>query len=151
MQNFRKDISHVLQSCCKISPRVISTSQWLHIPTVYRLYNWLDLQTDLRVLRCRAWNTIESYSATNCRQHLVVQHAGGFNNNFLRYRRGDTKYLVNAASEQPLESEPLSYQPKSLQGSLQDALNAFYKFSRPHTVIGTVRFYLWYITYTLRL
>lgn len=93
--------------------------------------------SDLRILRCQAWNTIESYSATNCRQHLVMQHAGGFTNNLSLYRRGDTKFLVNAASEQPLESEPLSYQPKSLQGSLQNALNAFYKFSRPHTVIGT--------------
>lgn len=71
-----------------------------------------------------------------------MQHAGGIKYNLSLHRRGDTKYIVNAASEQPLESEPLSYQPKSLQGSLQDSLNAFYKFSRPHTVIGTVRFYL---------
>lgn len=76
----------------------------------------------------------------NCRQHLVMQQDGSVNNNLSLYQRGHSKFLVNAASEQPLESEPLSYQPKSLQGSLQDALNAFYKFSRPHTVIGTVKF-----------
>lgn len=96
-----------------------------------------SLSTDLRVPRCQAWNIVESYSVMNCRQHLVMQHAGGFNNNLSLYRRGNTKHLVNAASKQPLESEPVAYQPKGLQESLQDASNAFYKFSRPHTVIGT--------------
>lgn len=67
-----------------------------------------------------------------------MDHAGrSFDGKSVLYWRCNTKYLVNAASESPLESETAAYRPKSLWESLQDALNAFYKFSRPHTVIGT--------------
>lgn len=49
--------------------------------------------------------------------------------------KGDVKYVVNAASGHYLESEP----SKSPWGPVQQAFDAFYRFSRPHTVIGTVR------------
>ncbi|KAJ8750650.1 hypothetical protein K2173_015831 [Erythroxylum novogranatense] len=44
------------------------------------------------------------------------------------------KFLVHAASREPLESEPGAFNPK---GSVFHSLHAFYRFSRPHTVIGT--------------
>lgn len=47
--------------------------------------------------------------------------------------KGDVKYVVNAASGHSLESEP----SKSPWGPVQQAFDAFYRFSRPHTVIGT--------------
>ncbi|CAA2991706.1 homogentisate phytyltransferase 1, chloroplastic [Olea europaea subsp. europaea] len=47
--------------------------------------------------------------------------------------RRTSKYLVNATSENSHESEP----SKSHWRSIQHALDAFYRFSRPHTVIGT--------------
>ena len=47
---------------------------------------------------------------------------------------------MNAASEQSLESDPGAYRPKSIWDSPKNALDAFYRFSRPHTVIGTVKF-----------
>ncbi|CAN0911145.1 Homogentisate phytyltransferase 1, chloroplastic, partial [Linum grandiflorum] len=47
------------------------------------------------------------------------------------------KLVVNATSGQPLESEPGGYGSKSTLDSLKKSLDAFYRFSRPHTVIGT--------------
>ncbi|KAG6421249.1 hypothetical protein SASPL_117799 [Salvia splendens] len=51
--------------------------------------------------------------------------------------KGDSKYVVNSSSGHSLESEP----SKSPLGPVQQAFDAFYRFSRPHTVIGTVRFF----------
>ncbi|XP_019442394.1 PREDICTED: homogentisate phytyltransferase 1, chloroplastic-like [Lupinus angustifolius] len=47
------------------------------------------------------------------------------------------KYVVKAASEQSFESEPQALDPKSIWDSAKSSLDAFYRFSRPHTVIGT--------------
>lgn len=55
------------------------------------------------------------------------------------YKRRDKKCLVNAASGHPLESKPEPYKPKSIWESLKNSLDVFYRFSRPHTVIGTVK------------
>ncbi|CAN0911146.1 Homogentisate phytyltransferase 1, chloroplastic, partial [Linum grandiflorum] len=52
-------------------------------------------------------------------------------------KRSRTKLVVNATSGQPLESEPGGYGSKSTLDSLKKSLDAFYRFSRPHTVIGT--------------
>ena len=51
----------------------------------------------------------------------------------ISYQRPNKRFLVNAADGQPLESEP-----KNVLNSVKDSLDAFYRFSRPHTVIGTV-------------
>lgn len=50
-------------------------------------------------------------------------------------RKLKERFLVHASSEHPLESQP----SKSPWNSVHDAVDAFYRFSRPHTVIGTVR------------
>ncbi|KAG6424282.1 hypothetical protein SASPL_114697 [Salvia splendens] len=47
--------------------------------------------------------------------------------------KGDSKYVANSSSGHSLESEP----SKSPLGPVQQAFDAFYRFSRPHTVIGT--------------
>ncbi|CAI0427796.1 unnamed protein product, partial [Linum tenue] len=57
--------------------------------------------------------------------------------------RSHTKSLyVNATSgSQPLESEPGAYGgSKGVLDSVKNAVDAFYRFSRPHTVVGTVKF-----------
>ncbi|XP_061361734.1 homogentisate phytyltransferase 1, chloroplastic [Gastrolobium bilobum] len=47
------------------------------------------------------------------------------------------RYVVKAASGQSFESEPRAFDPKSIWDSVKHSLDAFYRFSRPHTVIGT--------------
>ncbi|KAK7329771.1 hypothetical protein VNO77_23950 [Canavalia gladiata] len=47
------------------------------------------------------------------------------------------KYVVKAASGQSFESEPQALDPKSALDPVKNSLDAFYRFSRPHTVIGT--------------
>lgn len=67
-----------------------------------------------------------------------MHHAESFDGKPLLHWRRDSKYSTYAASESPFESEPAAYRSKNTSESLQDAVNAFYRFSRPHTVIGTV-------------
>ncbi|RDX65836.1 Homogentisate phytyltransferase 1, chloroplastic, partial [Mucuna pruriens] len=75
--------------------------------------------------------------------------------NFLRFRRPglnhhykgieggytcqkcNIKFVVKATSEKSFESEPQAFDPKSILDSGKNSLDAFYRFSRPHTVIGT--------------
>ena len=73
-------------------------------------------------------------------QHLTKHHVRGIQEGCTFYKRWNTKYVVNAASGQPLESEPGASSPKSTLTPVKNALDAFYRFSRPHTVIGTVKF-----------
>lgn len=47
------------------------------------------------------------------------------------------KYVVKAAPGQSFESEPRAFDPKSVWVFVKNSLDAFYRFSRPHTVIGT--------------
>ncbi|KAK3041123.1 hypothetical protein RJ639_027575 [Escallonia herrerae] len=91
----------------------------------------------LRESRCRAWNILDRKCVVRFQQHLVMCHVGSFSKKSAPRQRSSTKYLMNAASEQPLGSEPEPYHPKSPSETVQDALHAFYRFSRPHTVIGT--------------
>lgn len=46
---------------------------------------------------------------------------------------------MNAASGQPLESGPGEFNSGRIGDSVKNAVDAFYRFSRPHTVIGTVK------------
>lgn len=64
--------------------------------------------------------------------NLVRYNISSYNENFLLSRKRNTRHAANAASEQPMEPDTTSP-----QNSLPNALNAFYRFSRPHTVIGT--------------
>lgn len=89
---------------------------------------------------CGALNILNMYLDVRSQQHLLRHHIGRFEERTTFYKRIDKKCLVNAASGHPLESEPGAYKPKSIGDSFKNALDAFYRFSRPHTVIGTVKF-----------
>ncbi|KAL5182954.1 Homogentisate phytyltransferase 1, chloroplastic [Glycine soja] len=52
-------------------------------------------------------------------------------------KKCNIKFVVKATSEKSLESEPQAFDPKSILDSVKNSLDAFYRFSRPHTVIGT--------------
>ncbi|KAF7147687.1 hypothetical protein RHSIM_Rhsim03G0265200 [Rhododendron simsii] len=87
--------------------------------------------------RCRVRNMLEKYHTVKLQRGLVAQHIARNNEISSAYQSRSAKHIANAASSQPLESEPEAYHPKNPRESMQDALNAFYRFSRPHTVIGT--------------
>lgn len=83
---------------------------------------------------------LKKYHSVKLQRGLVAQHVARGNEISSSYQSRNGKYIANAASSQPLESDPGAYHPRNPWDSMQDALNAFYRFSRPHTVIGTVRF-----------
>lgn len=68
------------------------------------------------------------------RRLATVQHhrsSAGSINSF--HSRLKARFSVNASSDHPLEFESSNSPLKSIQGTV----DAFYRFSRPHTVIGT--------------
>ncbi|WOK92677.1 putative homogentisate phytyltransferase 1, chloroplastic [Canna indica] len=62
----------------------------------------------------------------------------GHNHRNFMHRRTNVSSHVNATSGQPLESQPEAYNCTSRWNTALASLDAFYRFSRPHTVIGTV-------------
>ncbi|XP_030461840.1 homogentisate phytyltransferase 1, chloroplastic [Syzygium oleosum] len=52
-------------------------------------------------------------------------------------QKRNREWIVNAASGQPLESGPGSFNSGHNWDSVKHSVDAFYRFSRPHTVIGT--------------
>lgn len=87
-----------------------------------------------------AWNILNMHLDVRPQQHLLRHHIGRFGERTTFNKRIAKKCLVNAASGHPLESGPGASKPKSIGDSFKNALDAFYRFSRPHTVIGTVKF-----------
>ncbi|XP_014509900.1 homogentisate phytyltransferase 1, chloroplastic isoform X1 [Vigna radiata var. radiata] len=53
------------------------------------------------------------------------------------FQKYDMKFVVKATSEKSFGSESQAFDPKSVSDSVKNSLDAFYRFSRPHTVIGT--------------
>ncbi|XP_062102245.1 homogentisate phytyltransferase 1, chloroplastic-like [Humulus lupulus] len=80
------------------------------------------------VSRFIAWNVREKHCCAGL-QPSSLKHCIETS---ISYQRPNKRFLVNAADGQPLESEP-----KNVLNSVKDSLDAFYRFSRPHTVIGT--------------
>lgn len=101
---------------------------------------FLGSHVALRASRCRTWNILEHNCALRCQSNLVRHNFGSFDDKFAFNEKRKTRLLASAASEQPIESDPGAYHPQNRWKSMQNALDAFYRFSRPHTVIGTVRF-----------
>ncbi|KAL0334395.1 UNVERIFIED_CONTAM: Homogentisate phytyltransferase 1, chloroplastic [Sesamum angustifolium] len=86
------------------------------------------------VLRCKAFKSVQRLYAERLqeqRQNLMLQHVK--RSIITLNPRKHLKYIVSSASGHSLESEP----PKTPWRSVQQAVDAFYRFSRPHTVIGT--------------
>lgn len=94
----------------------------------------------VRVSRCRTWNVLERHYFAKSQHHQMKHHLRHIVERSTVYQKSDAHFLVHATSGQPLESEPDAYSPKSTSNSILNALDAFYRFSRPHTVIGTVKF-----------
>lgn len=92
------------------------------------------------VSRSRAWDILQRHYAVGSQHQCLKHHTIGTQENFTSYRRHSKKFLVNATAGHPLESEPGAYNPKSIWTTVKNATDAFYRFSRPHTVIGTVKF-----------
>ncbi|KAG9150743.1 hypothetical protein Leryth_002905 [Lithospermum erythrorhizon] len=82
----------------------------------------------LHVLKCEGRKFSEKSNAVPVnRQKSIPQH------NYITARPCIRKCAANATSDGPIESIP----SKNRGGSLYDAIDAFHRFSRPHTVIGT--------------
>ena len=69
-----------------------------------------------------------------------MHHVGAGHERHAFHQSQNKKFVASATSEQPLESDPGAYHDNNPWKSVPDAFDAFYRFSRPHTVIGTVRF-----------
>ncbi|KAK7852097.1 homogentisate phytyltransferase 1 [Quercus suber] len=98
----------------------------------------VDSYVTVKLSRFGAWNSLDRCLLVRSQNHLLKPPIKGFEERTTFYKRHNRKFLVNAASGQSLESEPGAYKPKSGWDSFKNALDAFYRFSRPHTVIGTV-------------
>uniref|UniRef100_A0A803LSD8 Uncharacterized protein n=1 Tax=Chenopodium quinoa TaxID=63459 RepID=A0A803LSD8_CHEQI len=88
----------------------------------------------------KEWSLIEGICNVRYQQQLVENHTITGQKKLMlsvTYRR---KRLVVACRGQSLESEPNAYEPKNIWNSIINFLDAFYRFSRPHTIIGTVKF-----------
>lgn len=79
----------------------------------------------VQVSRPNSWSILEN----SCVRGIGPQSTFNQGNN--------SKFLANAASGNPLDCEPEAYKPKRSSDSVTKAVDAFYRFSRPHTVIGT--------------
>ncbi|XWS70956.1 hypothetical protein CRYUN_Cryun03dG0095300 [Craigia yunnanensis] len=90
----------------------------------------------VQVPTCNSYNIVERFYPKRFQWHIVKHHARGIQETSTAFQKSSTKFLVNATSGHPLESEPGAY-PKTTWSSVKNALDAFYRFSRPHTVIGT--------------
>ncbi|XP_010265485.1 PREDICTED: homogentisate phytyltransferase 1, chloroplastic-like isoform X1 [Nelumbo nucifera] len=84
---------------------------------------------------CRSLNIIKKYSIVRSQAYHVNRFAGSLRQQSTFSWILDKQFSVNASSEHPLESKP---EAKGTWKSIQTSLDAFYRFSRPHTVIGTV-------------
>lgn len=102
---------------------------WIHISLFLNFIISGSLHVSLR--------SSKGNRVIRCESSLVRHNLSSFNESFLFSRKRNTNHVANAVSEQPIEPESSS--PQKL---LPNAFDAFYRFSRPHTVIGTVRFQL---------
>ncbi|KAL7093122.1 hypothetical protein ACP275_11G023500 [Erythranthe tilingii] len=87
------------------------------------------------VLKCKAFGNLKRHCAVPTilrvqRSNSIHQHCKSIGQRSIKLnQRKNLKFIVNSASEHSIESEP--------SRSPSNALDAFYRFSRPHTVIGT--------------
>ncbi|TXG61078.1 hypothetical protein EZV62_012441 [Acer yangbiense] len=93
----------------------------------------------VQFLRCKAWNILERCSVVRSQWHHMKHHDRSVEERSIFHKKNNKKFLANAAAGHPLESEPESgaYKRKSTSNPITNAFDAFYRFSRPHTVIGT--------------
>ncbi|KAE8678816.1 Homogentisate geranylgeranyltransferase [Hibiscus syriacus] len=90
--------------------------------------------SSVRVPTCNSYSTIENFYTKRFQQH-IVKHQGILETS-TAFPESNTKFRVKATSGHHLESEPGAYS-NTPWNSVKNALDSFYRFSRPHTVIGT--------------
>uniref|UniRef100_A0A803MPN6 Homogentisate phytyltransferase n=1 Tax=Chenopodium quinoa TaxID=63459 RepID=A0A803MPN6_CHEQI len=88
----------------------------------------------------KEWSLIEGICNVRYQRQLVENHTITGQKKLMLSPTYSRKRLVVACRGQSLESEPNTYEPKNIWNSVINFLDAFYRFSRPHTVIGTVKF-----------
>lgn len=87
--------------------------------------------------RCKKWHLLDRDSNLRFQRHLVEKSIVTFKKGSILRQTYNRRCLIVASSGQPLESGPEVYGSKNLWNSIGTFLDAFYRFSRPHTVIGT--------------
>ncbi|PIA40843.1 hypothetical protein AQUCO_02400119v1 [Aquilegia coerulea] len=90
-----------------------------------------------QVSKCRVRNVQEKFHFGRFARCISSHDVDGNRETYISSKKPDKKGLTNATSGLPFESEPESYSPKNSWKSMQTALDVFYRFSRPHTVVGT--------------
>ena len=121
----------------------------VHVLLLFCMKNMLNLIGGIagsigavEVCRCQGWGKLQTCCIVRFHQHSRNRHVGVLRTaeRSLTYSKTAPKFKVYSASGQPLESEPGAYDPKNIRSSVKNGLDAFYRFSRPHTVIGTVKY-----------
>lgn len=92
---------------------------------------------DSSASRLRAWSIPEGQCTAGFQPSLSKHCIKGIRETSRFYQKQNKRFLVNATAGHPLESEPGAYSRKNFWNSPKDTFDAFYRFSRPHTVIGT--------------
>lgn len=103
----------------------------------FKARNFSSSNVGVQVSKCRSCSILQRYYAVRFQQNFKKQHDRGFEERSTLCLKNKTKFAVNATSSHSLESEPESHSSKSTWRSISNILDAFYRFSRPHTVIGT--------------
>ncbi|GMN52025.1 hypothetical protein TIFTF001_021170 [Ficus carica] len=93
---------------------------------------------DSSASRLREWSIPEGQCTAGFQPSLSKHCIKGIRETSRFYQKQNKRFLVNATAGHPLESEPGAYSRKNFWNSPKDTFDAFYRFSRPHTVIGTV-------------
>ncbi|XP_010688453.2 probable homogentisate phytyltransferase 1, chloroplastic isoform X2 [Beta vulgaris subsp. vulgaris] len=96
-----------------------------------------SLRNSIQGSRSKEWSFLERFCSVRFPRHLVGKQTVTGQKRSIVCPTYSRKRLVVACCGQPLESEPDVYDSKTLWNSLSNFLDAFYRFSRPHTVIGT--------------
>lgn len=94
-------------------------------------------QKGLQGSRYAGWNIVEGYNGVSFQQHLLENGTEDGGQKSALCPRYSTKRLVVAFAGHTLETGPEAYGPKGYWNTLKNSADAFYRFSRPHTVIGT--------------
>ncbi|XP_021723434.1 homogentisate phytyltransferase 1, chloroplastic-like [Chenopodium quinoa] len=96
-----------------------------------------SLRNSIQGSKFKEWSLIEGICNVRYQRQLVENHTITGQRKHMLSPTYSRKRLVVACHGQSLESEPNAYEPKNIWNSIINFLDAFYRFSRPHTVIGT--------------
>ncbi|GAB4853560.1 hypoxanthine-guanine phosphoribosyltransferase [Ancistrocladus abbreviatus] len=96
-----------------------------------------SVTNEIKGSRSAACCFLERNNGVRFKQRLVENHVRRIEKGSASFLRRSRSQLIVALSGQSLESGSEAYGPKHSWNSLTNVLDAFYRFSRPHTVIGT--------------